>query len=85
MSTAEEKFDDLGPIAGDLNAIKDQMDHLKDFKNEVGRRSIFIWAVHGVLFVQARGPSFVFSLYFARPVCPYPRQFPVGGCYVLFG
>ena len=37
MSTAEEKFDDLGPIAGDLNAIKDQMDHLKDFKNEVGR------------------------------------------------
>ena len=35
MSTAEEKFDDLGPIAGELNAIKDQMDHLKDFKNEV--------------------------------------------------
>ena len=35
MSTAEEKFDDLGPIAGDLNSIKDQMDHLKDFKNEV--------------------------------------------------
>ena len=59
MSTAEEKFDDLGPIAGDLNAIKDQIDHLKDFKNEVDPKHVDIESLnqHAADLLSADGNS----------------------------
>ena len=62
MSTAEEKFDDLGPIAGDLNSIKDQMDHLKDFKNEVSESTLAVSFLIPLLYAHRSGRGLDFSL-----------------------
>ena len=35
MENAEDRFSGMGPLGGDIDAVKAQIADLKDFKNEV--------------------------------------------------
>jgi len=46
LDVAEHKFEALGPIAADINAVREQMIHLRDFKNEVDAHVVDIDALN---------------------------------------
>merc|ERR1712223_396887 len=46
LKSSERKFDNFGPIASDIDAVKKQISQLKDFKDEVDPRMIKVEALN---------------------------------------